>query len=50
MKIWRILYETGDTVYVAKDTIEEAIAYMREQGNFPHVMEISEVKEREETE
>lgn len=45
MKIWQILYETGDTVYVAKDTLEEAVAYAREQSDYSHVMEISEVRE-----
>lgn len=47
MKIWRILYETDLELYVEKETLEEAIAYAKDQEvAFSQVMEISEVQER----
>lgn len=48
MRIWRILYETGDEVYVARETLEEAVECARSQGESPfsQVMEISEVREK----
>ncbi len=48
MRIWRILYETGDVVYVASETLEEAVDFARSLGEitFSQVMEISEVREK----